>query len=178
MPSCIKWEFISLVFGNWQAFVFPVIPKCVCVFPYQQAVNSALTLSTWRQHQIPQVRAQCQKTPPTPHPTPISATNLKSSSSLVLLTNQLLGVDSFARAAHKTEKLYIQHYQFIIKGYDSRTTRWKRYMGGQGTWEGLGAPTLSQHATVPKSPCIQQPGSSPTLSLGDLWRLHFLGMID
>lgn len=132
MPSCIQWKFISLVFGNWQAFIFPVISKCVCgFFSYQQAVNSVLTLSTWRQHQIPQVRAQCQKTTPNPHSTPISATNLKSSSSPVLLTNQLLGIDSFAREAHKTEKLYLQHYQFIIKGYDSRTTRWKRYIGGK-----------------------------------------------
>jgi len=58
------------------------------------------------------------------------------------------------------ETFYSLDYQFIIKGYNSGTTRWKRCLG-KGMERGCGAfNALSEHATFPKSPRVHQPRSS------------------
>ena len=37
---------------------------------------------------------------------------------------------------------------------------------------------LSEHAFLPKSPHVHQPGSSPNPVVGFVWRLHYTSMID
>ena len=57
---------------------------------------------------------------------------------------------------------------FIIKGYSSRTARWKRYIR-QGMGKG--------HSTHPESSCVHQPGRPWNPVLQVLCVLHFLGIL-
>lgn len=69
---------------------------------------------------------------------------------------------------------HLQGHGFIIKGYNSRTARWKGCRRG----EELPCPFLA--LLSPKSPCIHQPGSSlnPARPFGFLWRLCCTGVVD
>ena len=75
--------------------------------------------------------------------------------------------------------VYSLDYKFIIKVYNSGTTRWKRWIG-QGMWEGAwGFHALSEQATLPAPPCVHQPKSSPNpILLGFLCRLHYTAVTD
>lgn len=70
----------------------------------------------------------------------------------------LLGL---ARAAHRTKRsIYLLDHQFIVEDYNSETARYKRCIGW-GTGKGSELPTLSRLTTLPASPHVHQPGSSP-----------------
>ena len=56
----------------------------VCFFQYHQAINSVLTLSTWRKHQLPRDKGSVQDCP-----SPTEAANHKCRLLPVLLSNQL-----------------------------------------------------------------------------------------
>ena len=55
---------------------------------------------------------------------------------VVTFCNSLLGFNSFARAAHGTQTFYVLDEQFIIKGSNWGTARWKRCRG-----QGMGRDT-------------------------------------
>ena len=70
---------------------------------------------------------------------------------------------------------------FIIKGYNSGTARWKRYIKQDSKWEeARGFHALSGHITLPTSPCVHQPGSSlnPVLWGFIETSSHYMGTID
>ena len=83
-----------------------------------------------------------------------------------------------ARWAHRIqENSLLTVYAFIIKGYNSRTVRWKRHTG-QGLCPGAhNFHSLFRHVTLPAPACVHQPTSSlnPIL-LGFLQRLHHKGI--
>lgn len=118
-------------------------------------------LSTWRQPQIPgsgSVLLDC--------PAPASDTT-QARVSPVLPTDQLqmggsntplLGFDYFARAAHRThKKFYSLDCRFIIQGCREDQ---KEDMPRADVGEGSGHAPPAQSPTLPKSPCVHQPGSS------------------
>ena len=74
-------------------------------------------------------------------------------------TTSSMGSSNFLdQVTELRETFYSLDYQFIIKGYNSGTTRWKRCLG-----KGMGMCSfhvLSEHATFPKSPRVHQPGRS------------------
>lgn len=54
---------------------------------------------------------------------------------------------------------YLLNHQFIVKGYNSDTTRWKGYIG-QGMWKRAQSFPGLRHSTLPTSPRVHQSGSS------------------
>ena len=80
---------------------------------------------------------------------------------VVTFCNSLLGFNSFARAAHGTQTFYVLDEQFIIKGSNWGTARWKRCRG-QGNGQGHRASMPSPGATLPAPPRVHQPRSSPS----------------
>ena len=96
--------------------------------------NSILTLSTWRLHQIPQVKGSVlQDCPPA---TTTSAANQEPRSSPVFLTNcpymdqelqmtpSLDLINLLEKPTETRETFSSLDYQVIIKGYNSKTARW------------------------------------------------------
>ena len=60
-----------------------------------------------------------------------------------------------------TEKYYLLAYQFITKGYNLGTARWKRCIG-QNTGKGmLSFQACSHTTTLRESPYVRQGGSTP-----------------
>ena len=62
------------------------------------------------------------------------------------------------------ETFCLLDHHFIIKGYNSGTSRWKRYIV-QGMGKGHRASMPSSCAPLPAPPHIRQPGSSPNPTL-------------
>lgn len=62
-PNSNSRSLFFFMFGNSQAFVFPLILICM-VFSIHQAVNSVLTLSTYRYHQLPLVSGSVRRDSP------------------------------------------------------------------------------------------------------------------
>ena len=150
-------------------------------FPFHQTINSVLTISTCRQHQIPQLKCTVPQDCPAPElqrPTespgcplcfrPMPCNSGAPRTSSLGPINMLEWLTEF----------HLLDCQFVIKQCNSGTARWKRSIG-QGMGKGMKLPCLSRSATLPKPPCVHQPGSSLKHNhLGVLWRLHGLGMID
>ena len=85
-----------------------------------------------------------------------------SSLSLISLLEQLTEL---------RETFYLLDHQFIIRGYNPGTARWKRSIA-QGMWEraqSFYVPT--RNTRLPKYPCVHQPGSSLNPIFGVLWTL-------
>lgn len=142
--------------------------------PYHQAIlrhhlgviqfNLILTLCTWRQHQIPQVMGAVLQEYPTLQ-MPISSTGghlgFWPMGGSVVSVSPLVRFNYFARAAHRTRRNILLTWSLVImKRCNSGTARWKRYIG-RGMEKGLRASMPSGCATLPESPCVHQPGSSP-----------------
>ena len=71
----------------------------------------------------------------------------------VSMTFSLVLIDLLGRLPELRETFYLLDYQFIIKGYNSGTARWKRCTGrGVGRRHGVSMPSLSW---VPLSPNLQ-----------------------
>lgn len=54
------------------------------------------------------------------------------------------------------EIFYLLHYQFIIKGCNSGTARWKRWIG-PGMGKGLGVSMLSESTSLPNLDVLTNP---------------------
>ena len=87
-------------------------------------------------------------------------------------------INSLERLTAFRKLMYSLDYQFTIKGYNSRTARQKRCIRqGMGKGHGAFMPSpgspLSQHFHV-----FTSLEALWTLSVGFLWRLHYIGTID
>ena len=80
-----------------------------------------------------------------------------------------------ARAAHGApDSVYSPGYQFIIKGYNSGTTRWKRCIGQcKKKGEELSCP-LSRCTILPNHCMCINPEVLQTQPFWFLWRLHYI----
>lgn len=85
------------------------------------------------------------------------------------------------RSPQNSQKQFSYIYHFTIKDDRGKwwKSRWKRCVG-QGMWNGVrNCPGLSWCASPAAPPCVQQARSSlNAATLGLLWRLHHIGMID
>ena len=119
-----------------------------------------LTLSTWNQHQIPQVEGSVLQDchlPPPQDPLQMAV----ESPGFTCVSDQLAVNQRFPRpppqirlicqSSQNSGTFYLLDHQFIIKGYDSRTVRWKQCIGpAMGKRQGASMPSRS----VPFSPCL------------------------
>ena len=139
------------------------------IFPqHQQGVlpfNSILTLSTWKQHQVPQAEDSIRQD----HPLPKG--NLKPRSSPMLLTVTDLvwwGLTELRITPH------ILDCWFIIKDYNLGRVRWKR-QARQSRW-GEASASMAP-ATHPTSPSVAMQELSEPHSFGFSWRPHYISTI-
>ena len=65
------------------------------------------------------------------------------------------------------ETFHSLNYQFITKGHNNQMEEMHK-----------AKTTPSELATLPYSPCIHQPRSSPNPTLEVLWGLHYKGLLD
>lgn len=86
--------------------------------------NSILTVSAWRQLQIPWVSSVPQDSSPRLK-MPVQAPVI-SGCRLEVPVTPLLGLINLLEQLELSEIFYLLDYQFIIKAYNSRTARWKR----------------------------------------------------
>ena len=102
--------------------------------------NPILTLSTQRQHQIPQVKGsvlQDRTSPPLQMPVTSPDCHLCFYRLEVPTTPSLGSINLLEWLTELRETFYLLNYQFIVKGYNSGTARWKRYIrGGMGKGQG------------------------------------------
>ena len=77
----------------------------------------------------------------------------------------------------KLKGIFTCIYQFIIKGHNSVTVRWKKCTG-QSVYVGraLSFHSLSKCTALPAPPQIHWPRSSPNHPVEFLWRLHYTGI--
>ena len=124
------------------------------------------SLSTWRYHQIPQVKGSILQGG-LPLQIPIASPGCllcfwSTDYRLEIPTTPFLGwINLLEKLTKLRETLCLLDYQFIIKECNSETARWKRCMG-QSMWEGAWSfHALSMCATLPTSPIVHQHRSSP-----------------
>ena len=139
--------------------------------PYHQSVlqhqlnilqfNSILTLSTWIQCQIPQVKdSLLQDWLPTPRGQSVVQVVPSPSGQMVIQTGSshdfLLGLINFLKQFTELwEACYLLDHLFIIKGYNSGTARWRRCLR-QSMWDGAQFPSPLQGTLTPKCQCLLQ----------------------
>ena len=145
--------------------------------------NSILTLSTQREHQIPQIKGVVpQDYPPHTHththshtlqmPVPSPGCYLcfvdRPTTEEVYTTSSLGSINLLKQLTELRETFYLLDHQLITKRHGSGTARWKR-CAEQGTWEGMPSfHTLSRWATLPAPPWVHQPRISPNSVLWGL----------
>ena len=142
------------------------------------SVQLNLTLSTWRQRQIP----QSSRTASPPHP-PSSDARPKSRLlpghltiwQKVPTTPSLGSINLLEWLSELRKSFYLLDHWFTIEGYNSGTARRKRCTG-----QGMGEGRSFRAVWVHHSPRISRgspPRSSEPCPFGVLWRLHYIGMI-
>lgn len=154
-----------LAFYSQSKILLTQCQHAVGVSPHQQTslrhqlgvlqVNSTLTLSAWRGHQIPQP-TRSSSTSDASHKPGLShrlqadwlqlAGSKDPTVALISLPEQLTG--------------HLLDHLFIIKGCTSGAARWKRCIRGRA-WR---CQALSQCNTFLNSPCVHPPGSFQILS--------------
>lgn len=78
---------------------------------------------------------------------------------------------------HK-KTVYLLDHWFIIKRYNSETTRWKKCVGQSTRGGARSFHTLFKRTTRRQSPRLPTQKLLNASGLGFLWRLHYIGTID
>ena len=72
-----------------------------------------------------------------------------------------------------SETFYLLDYQFIVRGYNSATARWKRWEGKVLVWR-----FQAESSTLPNLHVFTNKEALGTLFFGFLWGLHYTGRSD